>query len=136
MNFHPKAFERGWRGHKECWLAEDVFKEVAAIYAAYADGTYKGNAHAAVEAIIKKAHALGKAGMGGASEGWPPGQGAANWTFYILTVCRTMDWYDPESMPPDELKRRVAGQGWIDLRGAEAKGKGVTRIEVTPKPAP
>lgn len=113
MNYHPKAFERGWRYHKEAWFDEETFKAAKAIKDAYAEGEYKGNAHTALVDLIRRAHAEGKAGQG-------EGQVAESWAYHILNVCRTMEWYDPETLPPEELKHRMDRQGTLATQGYTA----------------
>lgn len=122
MNFHPQALERGWKGHKETWMDEDVFKAAQAIKVAYCAGAYKGNAHAALVDLIKKAHTAGKAGHGSATAGYPAGQGAENWAHWILGVCRDMEWYDPAALPADEQQRRRLTGGSIKTDGYAGKG--------------
>jgi hypothetical protein len=89
MNFHPKAHERGWRGHDVCWLSEKAFPIVKEFVTTYRVQGYKGNAQDALVTIIKDFQASGDAGP--APVDW--------WAFWFLTVCRDLDWYDPEKTP-------------------------------------
>lgn len=90
MNFHPNAFERRWNCHTGTWMDEKTFLEVKRIKDSYDEGTYEGDAQAAIEALIDQAHAVGNAGCKGRSMAW-----------WIMTVCHKMEWYDPNALDGD-----------------------------------
>lgn len=75
-------------------MDEKTFLEVKRIKDSYDDGTYEGDAQAAIKALIDQAYAVGNAGCKGESMAW-----------WIMTICHKMEWYDPNALDDDTKNR-------------------------------
>jgi len=125
VNFHPKANERGWRNHAESWMDEETFNKVKPVYDAYTAGTYKGNAIAAVAAILKEAIAAGKTGIPKAATA-----SSEYWAWRTITVCRSMEWYEPPPPQPgtpppaDQVPQGFISTGVKAVEREQQRGQG------------